>query len=245
MIEVKNLTVAYQGKEALSNIHLTVRKGAITGIIGPNGAGKSTLLKGMIGLVPKNKGETTFEEKEIASVRKNIAYVEQRNEIDLSFPIKVEDVVLLGTFPKLGLFRRPKAAERQKVIESLKKVKMEDFAKRQIGELSGGQLQRVFIARALIQEADIILLDEPFVGIDMKSEQVIIDLLKELKMQGKTILIVHHDLSKVTDYFDDVIILNRYLVGCGPLDSTFTTENIQLAYGETMGNVLIKGVNSQ
>lgn len=244
MIEVKNLTVAYQGKEALSNIHLAVKEGAITGIIGPNGAGKSTLLKGMIGLVQKSKGATTFHGKDITSVRKNIAYVEQRNEIDLSFPIKVEDVVLLGTFPKLGLFRRPKAAERQKVIDSLKKVKMEDFSKRQIGELSGGQLQRVFIARALVQEADIILLDEPFVGIDMKSEQVIIDLLKELRNQGKTILIVHHDLSKVTDYFDDIIILNRYLIGYGPLTSTFTTENIQLAYGESMGNVLIKGVNN-
>jgi iron/zinc/copper transport system ATP-binding protein len=155
----------------------------------------------------------------------------------------VDETVLLGTFPNLGLFRRPKKAQKEKVIESLRQVKMEDFAKRQIGNLSGGQLQRVFIARALAQEADIIFLDEPFVGIDMVSEKLIVDLLKELRDQGKTIVIVHHDLHKTREYFDNLIILNKTLVAEGSVNQTFTTENIQAAYGESMGEIIIKGVN--
>ena len=149
----------------------------------------------------------------------------------------------MGTFPKLGLFHRPKEKEKLKVTESLKQVKMEEFGDRQIGELSGGQLQRVFIARALAQEADIIFLDEPFVGIDMNSEKVIIDLLKKLRDEGKTIVVVHHDLSKVTTYFDDLIILNQELISYGPISKSFTTANIKAAYGDSMGDLTIKGVN--
>lgn len=162
--------------------------------------------------------------------------------IDLSFPIKVSETVLLGTFPKLGLIHRPKKEQKEKVIDCLEKVKMNEFKDRQIGELSGGQLQRVFIARALAQDADIVFLDEPFVGIDMVSEQVIVDILKEMSNQGKTIVIVHHDLHKVTDYFDELIILNHQLIASGAVTDTFTTENIQKAYGEIMGQVIIKGV---
>ncbi|SEK85690.1 iron/zinc/copper transport system ATP-binding protein [Carnobacterium iners] len=243
MIELKNLTVTYQDEPALSDVSLTIREKAITGIIGPNGAGKSTLIKGMMDLVKKNSGVTTVNNQPLNNVRKNIAYVEQRNTIDLTFPIKVSETVLLGTFPKLGLFHRPKEKEKQKVIESLKQVKMEEFGNRQIGELSGGQLQRVFIARALAQEADIIFLDEPFVGIDMNSEKVIIDLLKKLRDEGKTIVVVHHDLSKVTTYFDDLIILNQELISYGPISKSFTTANIKAAYGDSMGDLMIKGVN--
>lgn len=245
MIELKNLTVTYQDKPALFDISLKIRENAITGIIGPNGAGKSTLIKGMMDLVKKNSGVTTVDGKPLNNVRKNIAYVEQRNTIDLTFPIKVSETVLLGTFPKLGLFHRPKEREKQKVIESLKQVKMEEFKNRQIGELSGGQLQRVFIARALAQEADIIFLDEPFVGIDMNSEKVIIDLLKKLRDEGKTIVVVHHDLSKVTTYFDDLIILNQKLISHGPISESFTTKNIKAAYGDSMGDLMIKGVKDE
>lgn len=242
-ISVKNLTVAYQGKLAIDRINVNIPNGVITGIIGPNGAGKSTLLKGMMGLIKTESGVTTVGGAPIKEMQKNIAYVEQRSLIDLSFPIKVSEVVLLGTFPKLGLFRRPKKAEKEKVLDCLEKVKMSEFKDRQIGELSGGQLQRVFIARALAQEADIIFLDEPFVGIDMVSEQVIIHLLKEMRDEGRTIVIVHHDLHKVTDYFDDLIILNHRLIASGPVAQTFTTQNIQEAYGDVMGQVIIKGVN--
>lgn len=242
-ISVKNLTVAYQGKLAIDRINVNIPNGVITGIIGPNGAGKSTLLKGMMGLIKTESGVTTVGGAPIKEMQKNIAYVEQRSLIDLSFPIKVSEVVLLGTFPKLGLFRRPKKAEKEKVLDCLEKVKMSEFKDRQIGELSGGQLQRVFIARALAQEADIIFLDEPFVGIDMVSEQVIIHLLKEMRDEGRTIVIVHHDLHKVTDYFDDLIILNHRLIANGPVAQTFTTQNIQEAYGDVMGQVVIKGVN--
>lgn len=242
-ISVKNLTVAYQGKLAIDRINVNIPNGVITGIIGPNGAGKSTLLKGMMGLIKTESGVTTVGGASIKEMQKNIAYVEQRSLIDLSFPIKVSEVVLLGTFPKLGLFRRPKKAEKEKVLDCLEKVKMSEFKDRQIGELSGGQLQRVFIARALAQEADIIFLDEPFVGIDMVSEQVIIHLLKEMRDEGRTIVIVHHDLHKVTDYFDDLIILNHRLIASGPVAQTFTTQNIQEAYGDVMGQVIIKGVN--
>ncbi|WP_226799636.1 metal ABC transporter ATP-binding protein [Carnobacterium mobile] len=243
MIDVKNLTVTYQDEPALSDVSLTIREQAITGVIGPNGAGKSTLLKGMMGLVKTESGVTTVDNQPLNNVRKEVAYVEQRNTVDLTFPIKVEEAVLLGTFPKLGLFHRPKEREKQKVIESLKKVKMEEFRNRQIGELSGGQLQRVFIARALAQEADIIFLDEPFVGIDMNSEKVIIDLLKQLRDDGKTILVVHHDLSKVTTYFDDLVILNQSLISYGPIAESFTTSNIKAAYGDSMGDLMIKGVD--
>lgn len=242
-IDVKNLTIAYQHKKAIENINISIQPGRITGIIGPNGAGKSTLLKGIIGLIKAESGGVQVGGQSIDLIRKKIAYVEQRSAIDLTFPIKVDETVLLGTFPKLGLFKRPRKAQKEKVVECLKQVKMEDFAKRQIGNLSGGQLQRVFIARALAQEADIIFLDEPFVGIDMVSEKVIVDILKELRNQGKTIVIVHHDLHKTREYFDNLIILNKKLIAEGDVNDVFTTETIQKAYGESMGEIVIKGVN--
>lgn len=242
-IYIKDLTVAYQHKKAIEDISLAIEPGKITGIIGPNGAGKSTLLKGIIGLIKVESGEVEINNNAIDEYRKEIAYVEQRSAIDLTFPITVEEVVLLGTYPKLGLFKRPKKEDREKVLACLKQVKMERFAKRQIGNLSGGQLQRVFIARALAQEADIIFLDEPFVGIDMVSEKVIVSILKQLQGEGKTIVIVHHDLHKTREYFDNLIILNQKLIASGPVKDVFKTKFIQQAYGETMGEIVIKGVN--
>lgn len=242
-IDIDSITVAYQHKIAIENVTTSIQPGKITGIIGPNGAGKSTLLKGIIGLIKTETGRVTIGGQPIDAIRKKIAYVEQRSAIDLTFPIKVDETVLLGTFPKIGLFKRPKKEDKAKVKECLKQVKMESFSNRQIGNLSGGQLQRVFIARALAQDADIIFLDEPFVGIDMVSEKVIVDLLKRLRDEGKTIVIVHHDLHKTREYFDNIIILNQQLIASGPVDSTFITKNIQAAYGESMGDIMIKGVN--
>lgn len=231
MINISNLTVSYEGNTVLNNINLTIKKGSITGIIGPNGAGKSTLLKGMLKIIPTDSGNITVDGEDIEKARKKIAYVEQRSKIDLTFPITVKDVVLTGTYPKLGLFHSPKKKQKQKVMECLRKVEMEDYQKRQIGELSGGQLQRIFITRALAQEAEILLLDEPFVGIDIISENVIVNLLKELKNANKTIVVVHHDLSKVIDYFDNLIILNSHLIDSGATSEVFTKENLHKAYG--------------
>lgn len=241
-LTIDNLTVSYQGQKALTNISLTIPAGKITGIIGPNGAGKSTFLKGMLGLIKTDSRAVSLGSQPIDLQKKKIAYVEQRSALDLSFPINVLEVVLLGTYPKLGLMKRPKKEDKAKALAALQTVQLEAFAKRQIGELSGGQLQRVFIARVLAQDADVIVLDEPFVGIDMTSEKVIMDILKQLKEAGKTIVIVHHDLHKVTHYFDDVIILKNHLIAAGPVVTTFTNKNIQAAYGETMGDIIIKGV---
>ena len=240
-IDVKHLTVSYQGQKALEDISLTIPAGKITGIIGPNGAGKSTFLKGMLGLIKTDQRTVFLGTQSIDSQKKRIAYVEQRSALDLSFPINVLEVVLLGTYPRLGLIKRPGKKEKQTALSALKTVQLDTFAKRQIGELSGGQLQRVFIARVLAQEADVIVLDEPFVGIDMTSEKVIMTILKELKAAGKTIVIVHHDLYKVAHYFDELIILKKKLIASGPVSTTFTNKNIQLAYGDTMGDIIIKG----
>lgn len=241
-IKINNLSVFYNGKEALKDISLNVKSGKITGIIGPNGAGKSSLIKGVLELVDTSKNSNIeIWGKDLKSHRKKIAYVEQRNSLDLSFPIDVKNTVLLGTYPNLGYFKRPGKKEKNQAMKALEIVKMKEFANRQIGELSGGQLQRVFIARALAQKADIFLLDEPFIGIDAISEELIISLLKQLQKKGKTILIVHHDLHKVREYFDDVIIIDKHLIANGPVEAVFTTKNIQKAYGESMGDVLLKG----
>lgn len=237
-IQIRNLTVRYNGKIAINDISVSFEKGRITGLVGPNGAGKSTLIKGVMKLLHYDEGDIRINDQPIEKERKNIAYVEQRSELDLSFPISVFDTVLLGTYPKLGLFRRPGKGERAKARTALETVKMTEYANRQIGELSGGQLQRVFIARALAQEAEIFLLDEPFVGIDMISEELIMGILYSLRDQGKMIAIVHHDLSKVSDYFDNVIILNRNLVAAGSVDEAFTIDNIRAAYGDTLGPIL-------
>ncbi|GMC01959.1 metal ABC transporter ATP-binding protein [Enterococcus thailandicus] len=239
-ISVENLSVAYQGKIALKNISLTIQSEKMTGIIGPNGAGKSTFMKSLLELIPKSSGTVTFSGQSVKEVRKKIAYVEQRSAMDLSFPIDVFGVVLLGTYPSLRIGKRPGKLEKERAAQALVKVGMEKFANRQISELSGGQLQRVFIARALTQGAEWIFLDEPFVGIDAVSEKKIFSILQELRAEGKTILIVHHDLHKVTEYFDEVILLNRELIASGTVQETFTSNNLQLAYGEVIGQ-LVKG----
>ncbi|SHH61351.1 iron/zinc/copper transport system ATP-binding protein [Anaerosphaera aminiphila DSM 21120] len=238
VINIENLTVSYQGKVALDNLSCSIPKGKITGIIGPNGAGKSTLFKAILGLIKVDSGNFLFED---GVDKRDIAYVDQRNAIDLSFPIDVLDTVILGTYPKLGLFHNPGRIETEKALDALKIVKMEPYVKRQIGELSGGQLQRVFIARALAQEAEVFLLDEPFVGIDVVSESLIMETLKMLQKQGKSVAIVHHDLHKVRELFSNVILLNKELVAQGSVDNAFTVENVNKTYSGSLGDVVIKG----
>ena len=233
MIRIENLSVSYKETLALKDISLVLQGPTITGIIGPNGAGKSTLLKGMLGIIP-HQGQAFLDDKEVKKSLHRIAYVEQKINIDYNFPIKVKECVSLGLFPSIPLFRSLKAKHWKKVKEALEIVGLADYAERQISQLSGGQFQRVLIARCLVQEADYILLDEPFVGIDSVSEEIIMNTLRDLKKAGKTVLIVHHDLSKVPHYFDQVLLVNREVVAFGQTKETFTEANLKEAYGNRL-----------
>lgn len=241
MIEIKDLNVDYFGSSALENVNLEIPLGHTVGIIGPNGAGKSTLIKALLEVIKKRTGSVRVEGRDISEYKRKIAYVPQKNDIDLTFPITVKDTVLTGTYPNLRIFQRPGKKERERAEECMAMVDISDLANKQISNLSGGQLQRVFIARALAQGANVFFLDEPFVGIDMVSEKIIVNLLKHLREEGKTILVVHHDLHEVEEYFDKIIILNKKLIAFGDVKDTFTTENIRAAYGASLGNVIIKG----
>lgn len=229
-IKVNNISVSYDGNEVVKDVSFSFNPGNLIGVLGPNGAGKSTLLKAMLGLIHRDHGDVQLGTKSIDEMRKQIAYVPQRSNIDWNFPIIVKDTVLLGTYPKTGLLRRPKKADKELAMECLRQVGMEEFAKRQIGELSGGQQQRVFLARALAQKADYFFLDEPFVGIDASSEEVIIGILRQLKKAGKIVFVVHHDLSKVKSYFDELVLINKELIDAGPVNKVFRPENMTKAY---------------
>lgn len=241
-VSVSNLNVSYYGNEVVRNVSFSFKTGNLIGIVGPNGAGKSTMMKAILGLIPKDSGHVEMSGELIDHVRKKIAYVPQRNVIDWDFPIVVKDTVLLGTYPHLGIFKRPGKKEREWANQCLEKVGIEEFADRQIAELSGGQQQRVFLARALAQRADYFFLDEPFVGIDVASEEVIINILKQLRDQGKTIFVVHHDLSKVETYFDDLILINKELYGAGPVEKVFKPENMEKCYKMGIGLTTSMGV---
>lgn len=229
-ITVNNISVSYDGNEAVKDVSFSFQPGSLIGVLGPNGAGKSTLLKAILGLIARDHGDVRLGTKSIDEMRKKIAYVPQRSNIDWNFPIIVKDTVLLGTYPKIGLLRRPKKEDKEWAMECLRQVGMESFANRQIGELSGGQQQRVFLARALAQKADYFFLDEPFVGIDVSSEEVIINILRQLKKAGKIVFVVHHDLSKVKSYFDDLILINKELIDAGPVNKVFQPETMAKAY---------------
>ena len=233
MIRIENISVAYQDTLALKDIQLNIQGPTITGIIGPNGAGKSTLIKAMLGMLP-HSGQTFLDDQEMKKSLNRVAYVEQKADIDFHFPIKVKECVSLGLYPQSKLFQRLSKADWDKVYQALDIVGLRDFAERQISQLSGGQFQRVLIARCLVQEAEVIFLDEPFVGIDSVSEEIIMNTLRNLKAAGKTILIVHHDLSKVRHYFDQVLLLNQELIAFGDIASTFTEDNLRKAYGDAL-----------
>ncbi|WP_339320464.1 metal ABC transporter ATP-binding protein [Paenibacillus sp. FSL R10-2734] len=241
-MEIRNLNVDYFGNSALENINIDIPFGHTVGIIGPNGAGKSTFIKSLLEVIKKRTGTVMIEGRDISEYKRKIAYVPQKNDIDLTFPITVKDTVLTGTYPNLRIFQRPGKKERERVAQCMAMVDISDLADKQISNLSGGQLQRVFIARALAQQANVFFLDEPFVGIDLVSEKIIVELLKHLREEGKTILIVHHDLHEVEEYFDKVIILNKKLIAFGDVKDTFTSENILRAYGASLGNLVVKGM---
>lgn len=230
-LETHDLTIAYDKKPVLYGIDVKIEPGQLVGIMGPNGAGKSTLIKAIMGLLKPASGWIQIFGESNISQRNRIAYVPQRREVDWDFPVTVMDVVLMGRYGHLGLFKRPGKKDRQIAMDSLEKVNMIPFAERQISNLSGGQQQRVFLARALAQQSDLYLMDEPFVGVDAATESTIIDLLQELRSEGKTLLVVHHDLPTARHYFDSLLLLNMRLVAYGPVKDIFQEELLQRAYG--------------
>ena len=230
-IEVTDLTVAYQDKPVLWDIDLDVPPGVLLSIVGPNGAGKTTLIKAILGLVRPAAGNVLIYDKPYDSQRRIVGYVPQRGSVDWDFPTNVLDVVMMGRYGALGWVRRPGKEERELAMQALEKVGMEGYTTRQISHLSGGQQQRVFLARALVQDATVYLMDEPFQGVDATTERAIVTLLQELRANGKTVVVVHHDLQTVTDYFDWVMLLNIRRIASGPVDETFTPDNLRETYG--------------
>ncbi len=229
-IEVEDLTVAYRHNPVLWDIDLAIPEGVICAIVGPNGAGKSTLIKAMLRLVPISSGTVTFFGRPLSEMRRSVAYVPQRSEVDWDFPTTVLDVVTMGSYGALGWIKKPGRKERERALLALEKVGMVEFADRQISELSGGQQQRTFIARALVQDASILLMDEPFAGVDAATEAAVLSVLRDLQREGKTLIIVHHDLLTVASYFDYVILLNVHTIATGTVKSAFTEENLAKAY---------------
>jgi manganese/zinc/iron transport system ATP- binding protein len=231
LLDVHDVTVAYHRRPVLWDIDLTLSEPRLVGIVGPNGAGKSTLLKAVLGLVPLASGEVRLFGRPAAEQRRRVGYVPQRESVDWDFPVNVLDVVLMGTYGRLGWFRRPGKKERGWARECLDKVGLSGLEQRQIGQLSGGQQQRTFLARALAQQADVYFMDEPMAGVDAATEQAIFALLQELRARGKAVFVVHHDLRTVPQYFDHVVLLNMRLVASGPTAAVFTPENLRKTYG--------------
>jgi manganese/zinc/iron transport system ATP- binding protein len=230
-IDVTDLTVAYREKPVLWDVDLSVPSGVLMAVVGPNGAGKTTLIKSILGLVAPSAGQVQIHGRRYAEQRHRVAYVPQRGSVDWDFPTSALDVVMMGRYGALGWFRRPGARERELAHEALGKVGMAQFAERQISQLSGGQQQRVFLARALVQDAQVYFMDEPFQGVDATTERAIVALLQELRAQGKTVVVVHHDLQTVAEYFDWVTLLNVRKIASGPVAEAFTDNNLRLAYG--------------
>lgn len=237
IIEVEDMTVAYQIKPVLWDVDLRIPKGILMAIVGPNGAGKSTLIKAMLDLIKPISGSVTFNGETYEKQRRNIGYVPQRGSVDWDFPTTVLDVVMMGRYGHIGWIKRTTKEDKQIAMEAINKVGMEDYAKRQISQLSGGQQQRVFLARALVQDAEIYFMDEPFQGVDAKTERAVIEILKDLRSRGKTVVVVHHDLQTVPEYFDWVTLLNTQIIASGPIERVFTEENLKKTYRST-GKVL-------
>ncbi|MEM8529558.1 MAG: metal ABC transporter ATP-binding protein [Chloroflexota bacterium] len=230
-VEVTDLTVAYQDKPVLWDVDVSVPTGVLMAIVGPNGAGKTTLIKAIMGLVRPAAGQVLVYGRSFAEQRRLVGYVPQRGSVDWDFPTSVLDVVMMGRYGSLGWFRRPGKRERLLAIEALEKVNMLEFADRQISQLSGGQQQRVFLARALVQDAQVYFMDEPFQGVDATTERAIVSLLQDLRASGKTVVVVHHDLQTVAEYFDWVTLLNVRLIASGPVSEAYTEQNLRSAYG--------------
>lgn len=230
-LAIDDLTVAYHSKPVLWDIDLDIPEGKLVGIVGPNGAGKSTLIKACLDLVPKTSGRVMIYGRPYEEQRSAVGYVPQRESVDWDYPISAIDVVAMGTYGRIGLFRPVRRAHREAALAAMEHVGIAHLARRQISQLSGGQQQRVFLARALAQDARLYFMDEPFAAVDASTEKAIVALLHELKEQGKTCLVVHHDLSTVAQYFDWVVLLNMRVVKAGPTEEVFTRENLQATYG--------------
>ncbi|MFN3189219.1 MAG: metal ABC transporter ATP-binding protein [Aureliella sp.] len=231
-IQARNLTVSYGASPVLWNVDVDIPSRGLTGIIGPNGAGKSTFLKAVLGMIPVTAGEVQISNQAGKQLKGDqIGYVPQRNTVDWDFPTSVFDVVMMGTYGRLRWFQRPGKNEREETWRALELVQLQDFADRQIGELSGGQQQRVFIARALVQNASVYLLDEPFAGVDAKTEKSILEILQSLRQEGCSVVMVHHDLSRAQEYFDHIVMLNGRLISSGSTKNAFTDDAVQRCYG--------------
>ncbi len=231
LIRIDHVGVKYRAFEALQDISFVAHPGRLIGIIGPNGAGKSTLLQAMLGLTPLATGTVSYDGKPLTDQLERIAYVPQRSQLDLTYPATVWDVVMLGRVKKTGWFRRFSAYSRQVAAAALERVGMTEYRDRPIGQLSGGQQQRVFLARAIAQEADVVCFDEPFVGIDQKTEAIIFEIFHELTRSGKTLLVINHDLGESIAHFDDLVLLNKTLIASGDRRSVLTSEHLSEAYG--------------
>jgi manganese/zinc/iron transport system ATP- binding protein len=231
LLDIHDVTVAYHRRPVLWDVDLTITEPRLAAICGPNGAGKSTLIKAALGLIPMASGQVRAFNQPVKAVRKRIGYVPQRESVDWDFPVNVLDVVLMGTYGRLGWIRRPGKQDREWAQHCLEKVGLSSYSRQQIGQLSGGQQQRVFLARALAQKADLYFMDEPMAGVDAATERMIFDVLRELRTDGKTIIAVHHDLRTVSQYFDYVVLLNVRLVAAGPTQTTFTPDNLRKTYG--------------
>lgn len=229
-LKVSHLWASYEKQPVIYDINFEVKPGVMAGIIGPNGAGKSTLLKSIVGLIPKSKGSILIFGKSIKKGLKRISYIPQKESVDWHFPVSVYDVVMMGRYAHLGLFKRPSKRDKAVVWECLKKLEIDGLAERQISHLSGGQQQRTFIARALAQESDLYFMDEPFSGIDAKTETIIVDLLHEIRNKGKSVLVIHHDLSTVKNYFDHVLLLNRQIITYGPTENHFSFHFLEKTF---------------
>ncbi len=234
-IDITDLTVAYQDKPVLWDVDLKVPPGVLLAIVGPNGAGKTTLIKAALGLIKPVAGQTLILGAPYAEQRRLVGYVPQRGSVDWDFPTNVLDVVMMGRYGRLGWLRRPAREDRERALEALEKVGMARFAERQIRQLSGGKQQRNFLARALVQDAQVYFMDEPFQGVDATTERAIVELLKELRAAGKSVVVVHHDLQTVTEYFDWVLLLNVRRIAAGPVGTVFTEDNLRRAYGGRVG----------
>lgn len=245
-IEVHDLTVTYRnGLTALTDASFTVPQGSVTALVGVNGAGKSTLFKALMGLLPRGKGTVRImgHPVETALSQNLVAYVPQAEEVDWSFPVLVEDVVMMGRYGHMGFLRRPRAADRQAVDQALARVNITEFRHRQIGELSGGQKKRVFLARALAQDARVILLDEPFTGVDVQTEEAIITLLRAMRDEGRVMLVSTHDLGSVPEYCDRVVMVKGTVLASGPTDTTFTPANLKRAFGGVLRHFVLGGTD--
>jgi len=230
-LHVLNLTISYNNTIVVSDLSVTIPCGIMCGIIGPNGAGKTTFIKGLLGLLPIAAGSIQILGNSIKDVRNRIAYVPQRSSVDWDFPVTVFDMVLMGCYGRLGWFKRPNATHYKQVYDALAAVGLHDYAQQSIGVLSGGQQQRAFLARALMQDAQIYFLDEPFTGVDITTEKIMINLFKQLRNQGKTIIVVHHDLFTASTYFDYIMLLNKTCIAAGPVEQVLTQAHLSGAYG--------------